>query len=312
MTHWQSSSPELSARLDELANLFLLCRAAFHETADTHHWIPAAGSPAARDAAALPSPDPLVSQPRGETGHWLLAEVAQTFLLAASGHMGGLASLYTSGEILFSPPLLVRAVIENCAHAVWVLGEEGESAEDRLARCYLEERKSAEEAKKNSGYMHGKTHMSYSDAAEDYKTIQRETLARFPDTTMESLGRYELHGQNLPRLEDVVKDMYALAEAAGGAITQEQASGIYGYLSNMTHPTLYPARQRRGWYSDPEHGHRVAYLQADIGSTEKEARAALAAFYNALTYTTSYFGWPTVILDDLETRIEAVLPTFFR
>ena len=54
--------------------------------------------------------------------------------------------------------------------------------------------------------------------------------------------------------------------------------------SDMTHPTLYPARQRRGWwYSDPEHGHNVAYLHADVGFTGKEAQGALGAFYSALT-----------------------------
>lgn len=312
MSYWQSPSPEFSARLEELAALFLACRHSFHEIADTYHWLPAPGSPGAQDAVALPSPDPKVPSPQGETGHRLLAEIVQTFLLTASGHLGGLASLYLSGEIVFSPPLLIRAVIENCAHAVWVLGEEGEDAEDRLARCYLEERKSTEEAKKNSGYMHGKTTSSYAHAAEVYKEIQRQTLARFPDTTMEDLGRYKLHGQELPRLEDSVKDMYALTEAAGGTVTVKQAEGIYGFLSNMTHPTLYPARQRRGWYSDPEHGHKVAYLHIEIGSTEQEARAALAAFYNALTYTTSYFGWPTTIIEALEARLEAVIPTFFR
>lgn len=312
MTHWQSPSPEFSARLEQLAALCLMCRDSLHEIADAYHWTPAPGSPGARDAIALPSPDPQVPSPHGETGHRLLAEIVQSFLLTASGHLGGLAGLYLNGEITFSPPLLIRAVIENCAHAVWVLGEDGEDADDRLARCYLEERKSAEEAKKNSGYMYGKTASSYAHAADAYKKIQRQTIARFPDTTMDRLGRYELHGQRLPRLEDAVTDMYALTEAAGGTITVEQASGIYGFLSNMTHPTLYPARQRRGWYSDPEHSQRVAYLHVEIGSTEQEARAALAAFYNALTYTTSYFGWPTTIVESLEARIEAVIPTFFQ
>src|SRR3546814_4084362 len=72
----------------------------------------------------------------------------------------------------------------------------------------------------------------------------------------------------------------------------------------MTHPTLYPARQRREWTSDPATGHPVAHLRVDLGSAENEARAALAAFYNALTYTTSYFGWPTTVVDALTTTIE--------
>ncbi len=49
-----------------------------------------------------------------------------------------------------------------------------------------------------------------------------------------------------------------------------------------------------------------------MGSVENEARAALAAFYNALSYTTSYFGWPTTILDRLEDRVRETIPNFFR
>src|SRR3546814_16453271 len=79
----------------------------------------------------------------------------------------------------------------------------------------------------------------------------------------------------------------------------------------MTHPTLYPARQRREWTSDPATGHPVAHLRVDLGSAENEARAALAAFYNALTYTTSYFGWPTTVVDALTTPIDDSIPTFF-
>lgn len=34
MSYWQSPSPEFSARLEELAALFLACRDSFHEIAD--------------------------------------------------------------------------------------------------------------------------------------------------------------------------------------------------------------------------------------------------------------------------------------
>lgn len=74
----------------------------------------------------------------------------------------------------------------------------------------------------------------------------------------------------------------------------------------MTHPTLYPALQRRAWADDVHEGHRVAYLRIDLGSQEQEARAALAAFYNALTYVT------TDVLDDLTGKFEHTMPDFFR
>ncbi|KUF08522.1 hypothetical protein [Leucobacter sp. G161] len=312
MANRQTATPEFQTRLEELATLSLACRAAFHEIADRFHWTPAPGSPAEEDALRLPSPDPLLPEPRVETGHRLIADVVQTFLLTSSGHLGGLASLYTSGEVLFSPALLIRSIIENCAHAIWVLGGQGEPAEDRLARCYLEELKSAEEAKKNAGYMYGKLHASHVHSADRYRQLKKQILARFPDTTKQILGEYELHRQKLPKLEDAVKEMYALTEAAGGTITQEQASGIYGFLSNRTHPTLYPARQLREWEGDETSGHAVAHLHVGMGPIEDEARAALAAFYNALSYVTSYYAWPTTLLEALEMKIQATIPGFFR
>lgn len=313
MAHWQITPPALSARLVEISALFLQCRETFFEMSDRYRWSPASESPAAQAAADLPSPDTQVPDPRGETGHRMIAEVVQTFLLTASGHLGGLSALYANGEVLFSPPLLIRAVIENCAHALWVLGDDpDEPSENRLARAYLEELLSAEEAKKNVGRMHTKAHPSYVQAERAYRELKRQILARFPNASREELGDRRLNGQALPNLEAAVMWMYALTERHGGTIGSASASGIYGFFSNKTHPTLYPARQRRQWFDDPEDGHRVAYLHAEIGSIESEARAAMAAFYNALTYTASYFGWSSAELHHLEAQIEEAMPTFLR
>ncbi|GGB91230.1 hypothetical protein GCM10011314_33840 [Knoellia flava] len=76
-----------------MGDLFGFGRAVFLEIADPYHWIPAEGSAAVQDATALPSPDPAIVDRQGETGFRLVAEVAQTFVLAASGHLGGLAVL---------------------------------------------------------------------------------------------------------------------------------------------------------------------------------------------------------------------------
>lgn len=313
MTYWQTVSPEFRDQLDALAQVVSSCRDAFHEISDTYHWTPAVDSPAATDAAALPSPDPQIAEPGGETGHRLIAEAIQIFLLSASGHLGGLAGLYKSTELLFSPPLLIRAVIENCAHAVWILGDDPtEPAEKRLVRVYLEELKSAEEARKNAGRLQNKTGPTYERVDDAYKRLKMEILSRFPQSTRQMLGDWTLEGEKLPGLEDAVKWMYSLTEAAGGTINTEVASGVYGFLSNLTHPTLYPVREQRRWVDDSATGHASAHLYLDIESVVKDSRAAIAAFYNALTYVTSYFGWPTHATVALEEKIEAALPDFFR
>lgn len=312
MGFWQHTPAEVDARLVEIAGLFVACRDAFFNTADRFRWTPERGSGAETAALDLPSPDPAVAEPRGETGHRLIAEVVQTYLLTASGHLGGLASLYASGEVIFPTPALIRSVIENCAHAAWVLGQDPEEpSDDRLARAYLEELLSAEEAKKNAGRMRTKTHPSYVRANAYYQALKSEILERFPEATPESLGARTLNGQALPNLESAVAWMYELTKTFGGSIDGRTGTGIYGLLSNKTHPTLYPARERRVWVENPESGHHEALLRIDIKAAENDARAALAAFYNALNYTTSYFGWPTDVVDELTAVIDGIMPTFF-
>lgn len=313
MTYWQTVPPAYSARLEELAQALSACRDAFHETADTFHWEPASGSGAAAAAVTLPAPDPAIANPTGETGHRLIAEVIQIFLFGAAAHMGGLASLLRAGEVISSPPLILRAIIENCAHAVWVLGDDpDEPAEDRLARVYLEELRSAEEAKKNSGRLRGKDDPTYKRTETAYKKLKAQILARFPGSTKAELGKGVLRRQQLPGLEDAVKWMYELTESFGGTIDATTASGMYGLLSNLTHPTLYPVREQRRWVEDPATGHHVAQILIRIESVENDVRAALAAFYNALNYVTAYFGWPETALKGLQAKIEAIIPDFFR
>lgn len=311
MAHWQHIPSHVDDRLLELAHLFVDCREAFFQMADRFHWEPAPGSGAAKAAADLPSPDPAITDPCCETGHRLIAEVVATYLLTASGHLGGLASLYGSGEVIFPTAPLVRATIENCAHAVWVIGRDYEEpSDDRLARAYLEELLSAEEAKKNAGRLGSKTGPTHMQANAYYKTLKKQIIARFA-TDAETLGTRTLNGQTLPSPENCVIWVYALAEEFGSPLDARTASGIYGTLSAMTHPTLYPARQLRIWTEGPAHGHVIAALHLDVGYMERQASAALAAFYNAMNWVTSYFGWSREVLDALEANIEQRLPKFF-
>ena len=312
MTYWQSTPSTYRERLEELAQTLEACRDAFHETANEFHWEPVAGSGAAAAADAFPSPDPAIVAPIGETGHRLITEAIQIFLFSSAAHLGSWAALLRAAEVVATPPLLLRAVIENCAHAVWVAGDDPDEAPaDRLARAYLEELKSAEEAKKNAGRLRGKTDPTHTRTATAYKKVKADIAARFPDSTPETLAKWQLNNQQLPGLEDAVKWMYELTARFGGSIDETVASGLYGLLSNLTHPTLYTVREMRVWSKDEKTGHNVANIRVTIESVEKDVRAALAAFYNALSYVTSYYGWPESSLRSLEGKIEAVIPDFF-
>ena len=95
-------------------------------------------------------------------------------MLAASEQLGGLAALYGAQEVLYSPSALARSILEHCASVAWVLGFDGEPVENRLARAYREELKSAEEAKKNAGRLFDKTHPEYRRVAKDFKRRSQE------------------------------------------------------------------------------------------------------------------------------------------
>jgi hypothetical protein len=306
----EPSDSGVHPRLLELAEAFFACRVAFFGTAE-FHWEPAPGSAAERDAAALPSPDPRVKNPAGATGFLLVSEAISSYLLVASAHMGGLAALHAAGEVIFPPGILVRSVLENCAHAMWIPGDTPEEpAGSKLARAYLEELISAEEAKKNAGRLEPKTSPQHQDAAAEFKRRRQEALDVFPGTTPEDLAKRQLAGQQLPNPEACVAWMYRLLESAtASSIDERTGTGVYGFLSNMTHPTLYPARQLRVWHEADGHaGHMTSTLYLDIGFVERQASAAIVVFYNALAYITSYYGWPPEPHDRLTAAIDRILP----
>lgn len=302
----------VDAELLRLAEAFFACRVAFFDANDSH-WDPAPGSAAAADAAALPSPDPRLDQPAGTSGFDLITEAVSSYLLVASGHLGGLAALHAAGEVVFPPGMLVRAVLENCARAMWILGDETSSPQDRLARAYLEDLLSAEEGKKNAGRLGPKNGDGHVQAAAAFKRLRNDVVALFPGATLEELNKGQLAGETLLKPEACVMWMYDFLHArTGSSIDERTGQGVYGFLSNMTHPTLYPVRQLREWHPAADHdGHMQSSLVVDVDYLERQASAAVVAFYNALSYVMGYYGWPRDAHDRLTAALDRLLPGTF-
>jgi len=119
-----------------------------------------------------------------------------------------------------------------------VLGFDGEPVENRLARGGREELKSAEEAKKNAGRLFNKEHPEYRRVAEDFRRCSREIEDVFSGGwTTGGDGRRLLHGQSLPGPEDSVA--WLLSEFLSRPQTRDVGRDTYGYISNLSHPTLY-------------------------------------------------------------------------
>jgi hypothetical protein len=288
-------------RFAELAELFLRCRAAWRAVTTETQGHAAPDSLAASDtqkiAEEIAPPHPRASL--------VIPAAVQRYMLAASEQFGGLAALYAAQEVLYSPSALARSLLEHCASAAWVLGFDGEPVENRLARAYREELKSAEEAKKNARRLFDKKHPEYQRVAEDFKRCSKEIEAVFPGGwTTDDDGRRLLHGQSLPGLEDSVA--WLLSEFLSRAHTRDVGRGTYGYISNLSHPTLY--RISGVWSVEERDGERFAVLAVRIEDHDKLAQLIIGPYYELLARVITYHGWPGVQHRELTKQIDRLLP----
>ncbi|MDC5696293.1 hypothetical protein OO014_03420 [Intrasporangium calvum] len=295
-------------RHQELATLMWMGRDTFLSSSTTFHWKPAPGSQAALDQAVLEKFDPNEFMDGIWAGFHLVSEVVATYLSIGGGHLAAMAVLFETGEVHFAPKPLARSTIENCARAMWVLGKPSDAAEQRLARAYLEELLSSEIAKRTAGHLGEKTDPVHQDAQKRWKEVRRRMIAAYPGADATSISKGELGDQVRPGVEDGVTWFYALLrDHAGGNLSDDQASGMYDFLSSGTHPTLYQARQMRHW--DEDHGDHVSSLfVVDTEFLERLCTAAVVAYFQVLAATFSYFGADPTPVEKFADAIERVLP----
>lgn len=313
----QAASDNVMVRLDELANLADACRTAFLEVGATGNWEPASGSDGAKVRDVLNSADPAVTADGTAAdgiaaGFELVQNVVLSYLQVAAYHLGGLAALYRSGEAVFPPIPLIRSIVENSAHAMWVIGADPQLAPTAiLARAYLEEFDSCESAKEAAKKMGGKESPAYQIACTRRAIVRNRAMSTFPGTTPAHLDRGKhdhinegepgrtMAGQILPRLEVAVGWMFDLLQRFGGVtVDRRQAEGIYAFLSAGTHPSLYQARQLR----------RGNNLHIEIESLERRLKIAIVAYYKALRFTMDFLGCDRAPHEALTAAIDDVFP----
>lgn len=297
-------------RMDELAGLYDACRTVFLQVSNDSHWRPAPGSPASMSQKFLTTMDTHPSSVALCAGFDLVTEATVTFLDIGAGHLEGLAALHRAGTVMFPAAPLARAVLENSAHSMWVIGA-GDGPQEQLARAYLEEFKSAEMAKMAAVRMGSRTDQVYVDAAKRWQTVRTRALIVFPASSKETLDNDELGGQKLLGPQACVEWMYEQLRAGGGStVDARQAKGIYDFLSSGTHPTLYQARQLREFV---DHGdHYGARLTIEIGFLERMAAVVVVAFQAALSYAMSFYGLDLERHTQLMQHFDDVLPGVLR
>ena len=286
-------------RFLELAELLGACRQAFRDLAASTDWRPAEGSAGAADVRALREHEPAYPP----SVPLKLSFLVYFYLYAASEHMGGLAVLYATKEVLIPPGPLTRAVLEHCARVFWVIQGGDSTAEDRLARIYLEELLSAEQAKKTSGHLEGKDSGQYRERSGVFKALRAEAEQVFGGPILDEHGRTVIRGQRLVGPEDCVAWMYGfLSQPLPG----EAGRGAYDYVSNISHPTLYTHFDM--WGGGEANGQRALVSQISLADHEKRVGMAVVPFYEVLTYVASYYGWPRDEIERLTGEVDRLLP----
>jgi hypothetical protein len=297
---WLPYPPEQRAEFSSLAELYASGRRAFRNVVSASGWVPAPGSQATLDVDAIAGYTARL-RPGSE---FFITRLCHDYLYAACEQLGALAALYEANEVLLSPNVVARCAVEHVAHVAWVLGEQADNAEERLARVFLEELAGAEHAKITAGHLVGKTHPEYLDRVANWKEVKADVARVFPAPTADDTGRPQLLGYVLPRPEAIVVASYGRLTPP---LPEKQRQGVYDFLSNHVHPTIYTTRElfRPAVAAD---GSKTAELSLDPEYHSKLARLTIAPFHFALAHVLAYHGWPDDHLKLLEEDIEVALP----
>jgi hypothetical protein len=217
-----------------------------------------------------------------------------------------LSALYGANEVLIAPLVLARAAIENSAHVIWILGSASEGPRDRLARAFLEAIFGAEEAKKQSGRLRGKSNEEHKERAAHYRWLKKRAAESFEEPHQDDDGRPLLHGHQLPAPESLVMQANHLVSQP---LPDELMQGTYGFLSNFVHPTFYALEEL--FNVTEENGQKIPALNRDMSFHDRLARLVVGPFYHALAYASSYNGWTSQRFEQLNEDIVRLLPNTF-
>lgn len=290
---------EFAAGLDEIATAFYACRSSFRSVAEDTQWRPAEGSPAQRDTQQLAEHQP----PYPAQTSFLISLLTYFYVSVAAEHLGALGALYSGREVLIPPPALIRCVVEHCAQVFWLLGDDKQPVEDRLARALLELLFSAEEQKKTTKRLLGTDDDGYKDAAGAYSRLKEQVCEVFGEPIEDEHGRFVLRGQTRPGPIDCVASMFARLKS-DPPVADDRA--VYDYVSNISHPTMYPHAEM--WVKDEVDGQEKLVSRVTLVEHRNRARFAIVAYCETLSYVLSYNGWPRDRHEELVAAIDEVLP----
>jgi hypothetical protein len=289
-------------RFADFASLLLICRGALRQVMEQTHMQPSDGSAAHDDIRALRIRRPEM-HPRVPL---LIPITTETYLYAASEHIGALAALFAREEVLIGPLVLGRCAIEHCAHTLWILGAGGDEPVDgRVARALIDELSGAREARKQTEGLAG-------EDSDDYRHRQT-TLEDFEAAAISMFGepirvkqRYRLGGQEYPGHRDLIVEASRVAKVG---VPDRVIRGTYALMSNSVHPTPHSIREL--FHIEQHASEATATLARPADFHENLTKMIVFYFYNALTYVMSYKGLDPAGHEALGNAIDALMSDLF-
>lgn len=320
--YWARIDPAAASRLRELATLCERGRDAFHASSRSG-FLAHAGSEAELLQSATTRADwPGGPWPKGAADP--LHQIGLVIAMSAAGHLGELAGLLRSGEVMWSLPLLSRGVLENCARlfAIYVRPfvscKPGDESSPRvlkqvLAAAYLEVLSDAfgtvALTREVADFVLGDP-----DRQEDLQNAEAE-LSRmqaaygslFDPTSSDvsSKKNLRLDGVRPALMTGLVNDLAAWMWPDPA----QRPAPLYRVLSGLAHSSL--ASQLLLYKIDDATGIRRLERNIPVEHIDYLVLVPALLFQSTLARLVGYYGWPEDHLHEYSEGLEKVFPDNF-
>jgi hypothetical protein len=161
------------------------CRSCLHDVTLETEWRAVKGSEGRRDEEELANRE----RPLPDNAKHLINQSLHDHLHAAGEQLAGIGTLYASSEVLLPASLLARSAVEHCARVLWLYGESTDSAEDRIARAFLEAIAGAERAEAKAKLLLGESSAEHEARSAALTVIRQDAERCFPAPTSDPGGR---------------------------------------------------------------------------------------------------------------------------
>lgn len=224
----------------------------------------------------------------GPDGDWPVDLVRRITLRALIYQSGALQYLATINALAIHQPYglglgpIARSMVEVCGKICWLLDSNlnlRDGLRQRVARLLLDQ---ADDATHRKRLMAELNHPDRALAGDAYRAARDEAAELFYDSEIDKSdksGRLKLCGQAIPNPSKLIEIAVETCRSVGSR------DGVYGYLSSMTHPTIFAFIESFPRLTSP--GNDMPYL-------EPRTDAIFAAKLVSLGAISFYDGWRVI------------------